>query len=48
MLTGLLGAAIAAIAHRALLKLKHPIAAKIRAIVYGVDAGGGGGPDEPP
>lgn len=48
MLTAALGALGAAVLHRVLLKSKNATVTKIRAIVYGVDAGGGGGPLEPP
>lgn len=47
MLTAALGALGAAVLHRVLLKSKNATVTKIRAIVFGVDAGGGGGPKEP-
>ncbi|MEN9490422.1 MAG: hypothetical protein RJA63_871 [Pseudomonadota bacterium] len=47
MLTAALGALGAAVLHRVLLKSKNATVTKIRSIVFGVDAGGGGGPKEP-
>lgn len=47
MLTAALGALGAAVLHRVILKSKNATVTKIRSIVFGVDAGGGGGPKEP-
>jgi len=47
MITAALGAAAAVVFHRVLLKSKNSTVTKIRTVIYGVDAGGGGGPKEP-
>lgn len=49
IVSAILGAAAAALAHRLLLKSKSPAATKVRSVIFGKDpgGGGGGGPKEP-